>query len=101
MYMEMPSPVVLNKIEHIKDKVREYGKGSSTPLAIRYPAASDTNNPHSPTSYPDIDQFMDKLIIVFIPHIQFPNISLHCLNNGKHNDPCIDRYPAVIIQMVF
>ena len=57
--MKMPSPAVLNKIDHIKEKVKGYRNGSS-PLAIRYPPY-DANNPHSPTSYPDIDQFMDKL----------------------------------------
>ena len=88
----MPSPSVLNKIDHIKDMVREYKKASSAPLALRYPAASDANNPHSPTSYPDINQFMDKLIIVFVPHIQYPDFNLLCLNEDKHNNPCSGRY---------
>ena len=87
----MPSSIVLKRIEHIKTLVRNFRAGSP-PLAIRYPASEIANNPRSPTLYPDMDHFMDKLIVAFIPHLQYPELQLHCRNTDDRKGPCGGHY---------
>ena len=74
----MPHEIITERIDSIAKIVRSFKKGEKL-LPVHFPASTIQATSYPP-SFPDDTIFYDKSIIVFIPHLQFPNLTIPCNN---------------------